>query len=394
VRKIGTTLSLGACAAFAAVAPGEVLTLGDATLPSSATMGSTCGASNAIGEVVQTGTDSSFTYTVPADGGAINSWSCYTTGATADTPYELLIARPSGGNHQIVGTDSQNVPANAPAIATFTLAKPIAMEAGDVLGVVVSPNGTNTVHHRFDEGPLTGSDIVGTGFVGNGSSRPPIGSSFPIQNLTPNELVNVAANLVQGNDVGIIQQVLPATITAGTDGVLVLALTSSGPSSNPITLTDTIPSGLTIRSVSAGTGPCSVSGQNISCTLTGTPATVAIVVSAATAGAYANTAQAQGTLTDPNAANNSATATLNVTAAPVTPGPGTPGPVVQLPPAARCQVIPLGKVPLAEAKTVVRILGCAVGKVTRRAPSPFRRGDVISRPAGCMLLVSAIDRRS
>jgi hypothetical protein len=271
-----------------------VLTVGDATLPSSATMGSTCGASNAIGEVVQTGTDSSFTYTVPADGGAIKSWSFYTTGATADTPYELLIARPSGGNHQIVGTDSQNVPANAPAIATFTLAKPIAMEAGDVLGVVVSPNGTNTVHHRFDEGPLTGSDIVGTGFVGNGSSRPPIGSSFPIQNLTPNELVNVAANLVQGNDVGIIQQVLPATITAGTDGVLVFALTSSGPSSNPITLTDTIPSGLTIRSVSAGTGPCSVSGQNISCTLTGTPATVAIVVSAATAGAYANTAQAQG----------------------------------------------------------------------------------------------------
>jgi uncharacterized repeat protein (TIGR01451 family) len=312
--KIGTTTLLAACATFGAAASAQALILGDTALPKGSTLGPVCGAGGTYAEIVQTATDASYRYTVPAGGGTITSWSVNTSGATAGSPYELLIARPSGANYQIVGTATERLPAPPlPAVATFTHAKPIAVHAGDVLGVVVSPHGMNTVHCRFLSSPLTSSDIVGNGFEGTGASSPSVGGSFAALNATPNELVNVSATLVQSSDVGITMKVEPASTPAGSDAAFVLSITNSGSSQTPVTVTDTIPSGLTIQSVSAGTAPCSIIGQTVSCRLSGTPANVAIVVSAPKPGVYKNRATATGTLTDSNSANNSCTGTLTVT---------------------------------------------------------------------------------
>jgi hypothetical protein len=101
----------------------------------------------------------------------------------------------------------------------------------------------------------------------------------------------------------------------------------------------------------------------------GTGAPVSIIVSAPTAGKYADTATVAGSLTDPNPANNVASATLTVNAPALTPPPP-------------CKTIQLAGAPLALAKVVIPALNCTVGKVTSKASKTVRKGFVISTSPG------------
>jgi uncharacterized repeat protein (TIGR01451 family) len=307
MRRVGKTVSLATFAAMVAAAPAMATTVGSTTLPSGSNMAPACSASvNA--EIIQSGTDASYNYTVPAGGGSLTSWSFNTTGAKAGTPYTLLVARPSGGSYQIVATDAETVPAALPPIATYTLANPITVQGGDVLGVIVTA-GKNTVGCRLKGGPISANEIIGSSL-----SATTIGSSFSLSNTTPNELVNVSATVVQSNDIAVTQTTEPASITQGDDGVFVLSVTNTGPSATPVTLTDTLPTGLSLVSASAGTGICSASGQTVTCALSGAPANVAIVASATAPGTYTNNVSVQGTILDPNLTNNTAAGSLTVTA--------------------------------------------------------------------------------
>jgi uncharacterized repeat protein (TIGR01451 family) len=175
-------------------------------------------------------------------------------------------------------------------------------------------------------------------------------------------VLNMSANLLQAADIGVTLQALPASMTAGSDATFFLTVRGTGSVAPPTTVTDTIPAGLSIQSASAGDDTCSVAGQHVSCTLPSLPATIAIVVSAGSPGSYTNTALATGTLTDPHPANNSASAALTVTA----------------PAAPVCHLVSLKAVPLSEAKKLIRTLGCAVGKVTKKSSKTVPKGDVIS----------------
>jgi hypothetical protein len=361
MTRFATALSLAVLGTLITVAPAQALPLGTTSQPSGSTTSGSC--PNANTAAVQTATDSNYHYRVPAGGGAVDSWSFNTSGATPGTPYGLLITRGSraGGTFSIVGSDVETVPPSAPSTATFTLTSPIEVQAGDALGVETFSN--TTVSCLFENGPLTAADVVG---LGN-----PSGNSV---NLTPafsSALVNVSADLVQSEDVGVTQRALPASITTGGDGVLVLSVTRGGVSDGPVTVSDTVPAGLSIVSVSPGPQTCSVSGQTVTCTLpSASDSGVAIAVSAPRAGAYSNTAAVNGPLSDPNPANNSASATLDVTTPPVQN------------PTPRCHVVSLKDVPLAEAKAVVRALGCTVGKVSAKHSKSVPKGDVISTKPG------------
>jgi uncharacterized repeat protein (TIGR01451 family) len=311
--RIGTVMSAAVVAGLVAAAPAMATTVGSTTLPAGSNMAPACSASKDA-EIIQSGTDATYQYTVPAGGGSITSWSFNTTGAKAGTPYTLLVARPSGGSYQIVATNPQTLPASMPAVQTFSLASPITVQGGDVLGVIVTA-GKNTVGCRLKGGPISANEIIGSSL-----SATTIGSSFSLSNTTPNELVNVSANVVQSNDVAVKEITEPTTITQGDDGVFVDQVTNSGPSSTPVTVTDTLPTGLSLVSASAGTGICSASGQTVTCSLSAAPASVAIVASAAATGTYTNAVSAKGTILDPNPANNNASATLTVK----TPGTSTP----------------------------------------------------------------------
>jgi hypothetical protein len=296
---------------------------------------------------------------VPAGGGTITSWSFNTVGATPGTPYGLIVVNPSDGNYTVVGSDVETVPASPPAIQTYTLSSPIQVQAGDLIGAVIDTTTSSTCYWR--DGPLTASDTVS---VTTGS--PTAGSTLTTEVSAPDIVANMSVNLVQSEDVSLTQRALPAKIAAGSDSALMLNVASAGPGQAPVTVTDAVPNGLKIQGVSAGAGACTVSGQNISCTVSGTPATIAVIVSAAKTGGYTNTAKASSTLTDPNPSNNSSSVNLKVTASG----------------ASSCRAVSLTKVALAEAKTVIRALGCKVGKVKARSSKSIPKGEVIStKPA-------------
>jgi hypothetical protein len=122
-----------------------------------------------------------------------------------------------------------------------------------------------------------------------------------------------------------------------------------------------------------GSVACSVSGQTFSCPLAGEPATISVLARAASAGAATNTATIAGSLSDPVAANDSATTSVTIAAAPSS-GPST---------AATCALAPLQGVRLALAQTIVTDLGCKDGAVEKHSSKSVAKGELISTtPAG------------
>jgi uncharacterized repeat protein (TIGR01451 family) len=307
--RLLTTLAGPLAVAGALAAAGPALaassrTIGDTTLPAGATMPTSSCTTNQQTELVPYSTDPAYNYAVPSGGGSITSWSFNTSGAKPGTPYSLVVVRPQGPTYGIVGTDTETVPATG-RLATFTLATPIAVQGGDLIGAMVQ--GKSSVGCLFKGGTIPTTDVEGFSL-----SPDTVGSSFNLTKTIPNELVNVSATVVQSNDIGITQTAEPSAIMQGDDGVFVLNVTSSGPSSTPVTVTDTLPSALTPVSASAGTGSCTTSGQTVTCQVSGAPASIAIVAAGAEGGSFTNTATASGPLLDPNPANNTSTSALQV----------------------------------------------------------------------------------
>ena len=88
-----------------------------------------------------------------------------------------------------------------------------------------------------------------------------------------------------------------------------------------VSLTDTLPSGVTFDSATPSQGSCSQAAGTVTCAL-GTiadqaSATVQVLVRPAAAGIISNQAGVSSALADPSSADNSATAQSTVTAAPV-----------------------------------------------------------------------------
>ena len=134
---------------------------------------------------------------------------------------------------------------------------------------------------------------------------------------------------------------------ADRSGIYTLTVTNvgSGPTSGPVTVTDTLPTGLTYASASGTGWSCTGSGAAVSCTRStaivaggSTMISLTVNVSAAAAAVVVNTATVS-TAGDTNAANDTASDTTNVMGGggtgQDTPGPlstPTPTPMPSLPP--------------------------------------------------------------
>jgi hypothetical protein len=345
------------------------LTLGDTAIPSGASFAS-CGAGTFF---AQKATDSSYQYAVPAGGGVITSWSINTVSATVGTPVTLLVLRPNGAEYTIVGFDNEVLPNPLPGsgVATFNLGSPINVSGGEVLGLYAS---ASTVTCYFSGGTIPPADEIA---AANPVPAPSVGATYKATVSAPGFLVNVSANLVQPEDVGVTGAAMPSSIIAGGAAEYAFTVSNGGVASEPITFTDAIPSGLKILTAVAGSGTCTTTGQTVTCTISGlhpgSSVPVSIVVQAAAAGSYPDSAAVNSALTDPNPGNNSAATTLTVSNLPPPP----------------CRTVRLTGLQLAFAKQLIGALNCKVGKVTSKASRSVRKGLVISSNPGANKTLAA-----
>jgi hypothetical protein len=336
--------------------------------------GSAC-AANTFETMAEPATPS---YTVPTGGGAIVSWSTATYGgAHAGSPITLLALVPSGGsNYKLAGFDSATLPTPLPAdnLATFSIPTGIEVPAGTILGL----SSTATT----EECDFTGDPDDSIYF---GSAPAPAKDATYTQSAAGPGSVNVSADLVQTVDAGMTVAAAPVSTTAGGVAAFSFSLGNTGSSSGRATVFDNVPTGLSVVAAISGSGSCVTSGQLVTCTTeplaprSTTP--ISIIVKTSAPGSFTDTATAASSLfSDPNTANNVASADLAVTPVPTAP--------------ARCHVVVLKDVPLGTAKRVLRALSCAVGKVSKKASKTVPKGDVISTsprsgslPAGAKVAV-------
>ncbi len=369
MRTGNRSIRLGVLAALAfglvLSTPAGAVTIGQ-TAPSS---GGTC-VSNVV--FVQPASASP-SYTIPAGGGVIDHWSMATFGAAPGASISLMVVTPlSVTSYQVDSFDNETLPTPLPTPAgstvTFTPATPIRAPAGSVLGVYGgTPSGAECV---FAGG--AGDQYI----VGGPFSAPASGATYTFPGSPSiGSRLNVAANLVQTVDAGLTTAVNPATATVGGLAAFTFTLTNTGVSTATASFSDSIPSSLSIIAAAAGLGTCNTISQLVSCSVSlapGASVPVAIVVSTSGAGTFTNTGTVTTSLSDPNLANNAATATLTVKAS-------TPPVTTSSPP---CRVIALKRIPLAVAKSILRALNCGVGKVSKHTSKSVPKGSVISTSPG------------
>jgi len=362
LRRVLTGLIFAFVAMLSVSATAGAVTL---TSTTGTLTGSCTDSSSVPEELIQTGSTGGVSYTVPAGGGVITSWSFNTGGATPGETYTLIVVDPSGGGYTVVASDTETVPSSPPAIETYTLATPIAAQAGDLIGVATQP-GTNPACAFYLPGASADSVAVTTGSLTAGASLTPLGANTQL-------LANISVNLVQSEDAAITQTSTESSVTTGGTNAFLLSVSSTSALA-PVAVTDSVPSGLAIDSVVASSGSCTTSGQIISCTGVNPPATIAVIVDASQAGQFTNNATVAATISDPDSANNSSSATLQVTS----PVSATTSPAAVV---ATIRWSSLAKLPLSEARAVIRDLGLKVGKVTHKHSKSILKGEVISTSA-------------
>lgn len=349
-----------------ASAASATLTVGNTTEPSGASP-----VPCPPGDLLIAKADTGYSYTIPSPGGEIRSWGINTHGAAAATPVSLVVLRPSGTKSYTVvglapGTLANPLPGGL--IETFSLASPIMVEGGEVLGLT-SPVGTLAC--GWGSSGLTTADTIDVVALGSPTVTPSLGATYESALEAPELILDVSVELTQSQDDGVTAAAMPSTITAGGIAEYEFTVSNAGVGNGPIAFSDAVPSGLTILSAAAGSGTCTVTGQTVSCTISGlqagSSAPVLIIVSAASAGSYADAASVSSTLQDPNLANNSASATLTVNA----PAPTT-----------TCKTVKLTGVTLSIAKLVIPALNCKVGKVKHATSKTVHKGLVISTSPG------------
>ena len=127
-NRVGVVAAVAVAAIGLSLAPAGAVTN---TTIGHAQAGSTCGSELTIVQPQS----SLASYTVPAGGGLVSSWSG-DSGAGTGSTLQMLLWRPAGGLvYTLVGESPVKVLAANSGINTFTLVTPIAAQAGDVLGL-------------------------------------------------------------------------------------------------------------------------------------------------------------------------------------------------------------------------------------------------------------------
>ena len=137
-----------------------------------------------------------------------------------------------------------------------------------------------------------------------------------------NNTASATSTVVRQADVALTKSAAPASPVPGTDVTYTLVATNNGASrAADVTVTDTLPTALTVRSATSDRGTCTITGSQVACTAGGldpgqsaTVTVVATVPSNAGTAPLTNDARVTSGTPDPTPGNNAATATITPSA--------------------------------------------------------------------------------
>ena len=192
-----------------------------------------------------------------------------------------------------------------PADVSFLSASASCVEAGGTvtcaIGRIASGDSATV---SIAVSPTTLSTITNTARVTSNHGDPNTGDNTATVTTSVNSAADLSLTKVDSSEPVLLESNLTYTLTVN----------NKGPSeATGVTLTDTLPAGVSFLSASAG---CSEAGGTVTCTIgtiaTGDTATVSIVVSPTAVSTITNTATVTGKEGDPTPANNTATETTTV----------------------------------------------------------------------------------
>ncbi|HEY3129262.1 MAG TPA: hypothetical protein VGL91_07375 [Acidobacteriota bacterium] len=251
-----------------------------------------------------------------------------TARSTVNPPADLSISKSDSPDPVTVGNNLTYtiVVSNGPAAATGVVvtdtlpASVTFVSAGATQGSCSQAAGTVTcnIGSMAVSATATITIVVAPTAAGSISNTATVKANEPDANPANNS-ATVTTTVNTSADLSVTKTDSPDPVTMRSSLTYTIAVTNSGPSpASAVTLTDTLPAGVTFRSATPTQGSCSLSGSTVTCAL-GTlarsgSATVTIVVIPNSPGTITNTVSVAGNEPDPNSGNNSASASTTVNA--------------------------------------------------------------------------------
>lgn len=198
--------------------------------------------------------------------------------------------------------------------------------------IFVQTNGTwsNTPAKVLTDPPTAAGDDFGVtvALSGDGSAAF-IGA--PFTTVSGQQWAGAAYSFASSADLSLALASSPANVNVNGSVTYMLTVTNNDTqvTATSLSLTDTLPAGMTYVSANAAGSTCNNSSGTVTCTLASLAPSAtwqpSITVTATTAGSIQDTATVSGSQPDPNTANNTASVTTGVTASPPPPPSGGGG---------------------------------------------------------------------
>jgi hypothetical protein len=178
----------------------------------------------------------------------------------------LVLRAASGGDYTVVGADAETLPSPLPTggVATFALSTPIPVAAGDQLALDSTDETSPAAPVCYFSGGSAPADML-TALM---ATTPPMsGQTLSLDTAVGQSpggfALDVAATLVQAENVGVATTAGPSTAVANRLALLSATVSNLGGAAAPITFVDYVPAGVPINSAVAGDGACVTSGQTV-----------------------------------------------------------------------------------------------------------------------------------
>jgi uncharacterized repeat protein (TIGR01451 family) len=241
-----------------------------------------------------------------------------TTYQGASLTYTVVVT--NSGTYTVTATVADTIPAGLTGATWTCVASPGSSCAA------ASGSGNINTNATLEAGDTATYTISATVTASSGTIANTVTANPPawITDASPaNNTATDTDNVIAAADLSI-TKTSASTFTVGSNAVYTLTATNSGPQSaaGTITVSDTLPAGLTYISATGTGWACSAAGQVVTCTRAGPvtsgttlPAiTLTVAVGAAAAPSVTNTATvASNTTFDPDATDNSSSVTKPVT---------------------------------------------------------------------------------